>query len=269
MKDLLLIIIAILLTTPLFSQNLPVPTKWKVKKIGISLGVERDMISSMDGQYLISIGKNVSTTLADGTTLNDMDSGVCENPHLRVTIALEVPRLKNIELQLGFNAFFNRYDGAYYHDDRFLNQGSYDDYDYVSVDLLSHELGLEVAMVKRLNIANFLNLYGGVGTNLGYSIGDELNINGNKLQSVDKNADRSHTDIFNGTTYHDHNYHSFEAKDAFHQRLFIQAGTGFVLFKRLELGIEYRGGFGYKGTFGGPAKGTRLHSVGATAKWIL
>jgi len=49
----------------------------------------------------------------------------------------------------------------------------------------------------------------------------------------------------------------------------MQAGTGFVLFKRLELGIDYRGGFGYKAIFNGPIKGTKLHSIGATAKWIL
>ena len=270
MKNLLLLILAILLTTPLFSQNLPIPTKWKIKKIGISLGVETDMISNLDGNYLINIGKNVSATLPDGTILNDMYGGVCENPHLRITLALEVPNLKNTELQVGLNAFFNRYDGAYYYGENFFNPelGHYES-DYISVDLFSHELGLEGALVKRLNIGNFLNLYGGVGTNLGYSIGDELNISGSNLQAVDKNIDRSNADIFTGTTYHDDNYHSFEAKDAFHQRVFIQAGVGFVLFKRVELGIDYRSGLGYKATFNGPTKGTRLNSIGVNTKWIL
>ncbi len=270
MKNLLLTVLILLLTTPLFSQNLPVPTKWKIKKIGVSLGIERDMISNLDGNYLIDIGKNVSATLPNGTKLDNMYGGVCENPHIRLTVALEVPHLKNTEFQLGVNAFFNRYDGAYYWGDNFFDSVTeYYDADYISVDLFSHELGLEAALVKRLSFGSFLNLYGGVGTNLGYSIGDELHISGNNLQSVNKNSDRSNADIFTGTTYREETYHSFAAKDAFHQRLFLQAGAGFVLFKRLELGIEYRGGLGYKATFNGPTKGTKLHSIGASAKWIL
>jgi len=37
----------------------------------------------------------------------------------------------------------------------------------------------------------------------------------------------------------------------------------------LELGVDYRGGVGYKAIFKGSTKVTRLHSIGANAKWIL
>ena len=42
MKNLLLTVLALLITIPLFSQNLPIPTKWKIKKNGISLWVEME-----------------------------------------------------------------------------------------------------------------------------------------------------------------------------------------------------------------------------------
>lgn len=267
MKNFLLLALAILCSnSSLFSQDLPIPTKWKVKKVGFSFGADKDMIKGMDGDYLLSTGKDISIALPGGIDLSpEMYAGVCENPHMRITAVLEVPKLKNTELQLGVNAFFNRFDGAYYES----GNSGYDDYEYLSVYSMSHELGLETAIAKRFYFSNYLNLYGGIGTNLGYSIGDELGIYGNNLESVNQNINRSRSDIVAGSIFDDHTYHSFEAKDAFHQRVFLQAGISLVILEHLELGIDYRGGIGYKSTMDGPTRSTRLHSFGLTNKWIF
>ena len=80
---------------------------------------------------------------------------------------------------------------------------------------------------------------------------------------------RSNSDIISGNTFSNTGYDIYEAKDAFHQRGFLQAGVGILFLKRLELGMEYRGGFGYKVLLFGTPKITRLQSFGLTAKWVL
>lgn len=272
MKNVLTVALATLLTCALSAQNLATPTKWKLRKIGVSFGTDLDMIQGLDYAYLIQTGKGNSTSIYNNVSFGDQQyyAAVCENPNIRITAVLDVPRLKNTELEFSLNTIFNRFDGIYYYaeDSRVVQETG--GFQYLSVNSVTNEVGLESIFTKRLNLFNFLNLYGGLGANIGYSFDGEMQISGHEYrQSVDQNVDRSLKDVTTGTIYSDAIYESYDAKDAFHQRLIYKLGFGIVFCKRLELGLDYRGGWGYRAVFGAPTKNTRLESVALSAKWIL
>lgn len=276
MKSYLIAAIAVCITSSVFAQNLPIPLSWKIKKFSVSMGIDQDMIKGMDANYLMRTVKN-----PDQSNFSDLDfkaqtmyGGICENPHFRVQAVLEVPGMKNTELNLGVNAMINRIDGAYYssydYEEGYIDQA----YSYLSVETIGHELGLESSIVKRLPILNYkntfgINLYGGVGTNLGYSFGGKMSIDGLSEEAVKENLSRDNSDIIAGNTYSDFHYDRLDVKDSFNQRAFAQIGVGVLLFKRVELGIDYKRGIGYRATFDGPTKMTQLNSLGMSAKWVL
>lgn len=276
MKNVLLVAFATLLSYSLFSQNLPIPTKWKVKKIGVSLGVDQDMIKNIDYHYMIKTTHNRNLHRFQNLEINEEDyyAGVCENPQFRIMVALEVPGLKNTELNVGIQGVFGRYDGVYYNNYDHNGDPKPDGYEYLSVTSMTSELGFESSITKRVSLG-FLNLYGGAGTNLGYSFGGYMNVSGHQnISTVEKDLNRSITDIATQTTYETSSYDEvfnsgMEVKDAFHQRVFAQLGIGVLIRKRLEIGVDYRRGIGYRAVFDAPTKTTQLHSASVFARWVL
>lgn len=270
MKNVLLLAGALLLCTSILAQNLPTPTKWKIRKIGVSFGTDMDMVNGMDFDYIMASAKGLDNSQYKNVEFqSDMFAGVCENPNIRVFAALDVPGLKNTELNLGLSAVFNRYDGVYYHTEDVETAIINNEFDYLSVHTMTSELALEGSLAKRVTLLNFLNLYGGVGTNIGYTFSGDMTISGNQYQTVKDNLDRSNSDIASGTVHSDYVYESYDAKDAIHQRAFLQLGVGIILFKRLEVGFDLRRGVGYRATLDGPFRGTNLESASFGAKWIL
>ncbi len=270
MKNVLLVAVATLLSCSLFSQNLPVPTKWKIKKLGVSFGTDLDMIRGIDFDYMMQTAKGVDQSRFNNVVFQeDMVAGVCENPNIRLMAALEVPGLKNVELNFALNGVFNRYDGVFYHADEVQYAINNNEFEYVSVNTMTTELGLESSITRRFSVLNFLNFYVGVGTNLGYTFSGDMTINGNQWKTLQQNLNRPNTDIVSGNTYSDYVFESYDAKDAFHQRAFTHLGFGILLFKRLELGIDSRCGIGYRAVIDAPTKKTNLNSIALSARWVL
>lgn len=276
MKNVLLVAVATLFSCSLFAQNLPIPTVWKVKKIGVSVGVDRDMINNLDYNYLL---QTTTTSNLDRFQNLDIDEsnyfgGVCENPQFRVTATLEVPGLRNTELNVGLQGTTGRYDGVYYNNYNSDGTPKNDGYEYLSVTSMTSEIGLESSMTKRVSLG-FINLYAGGGTNLGYSFGGHMDVSGHQnITTVEQDMDRSLRDIGGNNTYETSTYSDafesqMELKNSFHQRVFAQIGVGIVVRKRLEIGLDLRRGIGYRAVFDGPFRTTQLHSAALSARWIL
>jgi len=276
MKNVLLVAIATLFSCSLSAQSLPIPTKWKVKKFGVSVGVDRDMIKDLDYHYLLQTTNNRNLDRFQNLDV-DQDNyfgGVCENPQFRITATLEVPGLRNTELNVGLQGTTGRYDGVYYYNYNQDGTPKPDGYEYLSVSTMTSEIGLESSITKRASLG-FLNFYAGGGTNLGYSGGGVMNVSGHQnITTVEQDMNRSLRDIGGNDTYETATYSdvfekTLEVKDAFHQRVFAQVGVGIVIRKKLEVGLDIRRGIGYRAVFDGPFRTTQLHSVALSARWIL
>ena len=272
MKRLLTVCLCACLSTGLFSQNFSIPSIWKIKKFNVSFGFDTDMIKNLEYEYMLKTGVGVDESKYAGLDFapEDMYGGVCENPNIRLGVTMGVPGLRNVDLNLGAMAVFNRYDGVYYNTTNSFEDYLNSDYNYLSITSMNDEIALEASIDKSVNFLRFFNLYGGLGTNIGYSYRGELQINGNiDERSVDPNLARENSDIVMGNTFHDYEYETFDLKDGLHQRVFGHLGVSGVILKRLEIGLDYRHGVGYRKVFDGPTKTTRLNSIGLSFNWLL
>ena len=268
MKKTLVITCACLFSLSLFSQNLSVPTNWGIQKFSVSFGTEMDLIRNLDQSYMASTGRNIDQSAFSNAEFapEDLYGGACENPHVRIMATLGVPGWKNMELNVGASLMFDRYDAVYYHNYNYNSE--YGD-EYLSYNSFHDEIALEASLLKRMNFLRVFNFYAGGGTNLGYSFGGEMTINGTTRQLADENLNRGSGDIVSGNYESGYVYETFVQRDGINQRLFGQLGFGIIFFRRLELALDYRAGIGYRAIFGAPVKMTELQSAGLSLKWIL
>ena len=264
MKKLLLMAAAIGLTVSLFAQN--VVGSWKVKKYGISVGMDQDMISGLSHTYLMNTVKGSSDFQYENIPFGEEDlfSMTCENPNIRAEVTLLPPRMRNTELRLAVAGMFNRVDAVTFR----VQDGQ--DYRSLSFDSYTNEIALEGALLKRLTILNTFNLYGGVGMNLGVSFDGSMYVDGQNLAVSENGAFGASDDAYVGDGFEMYDRFSdyYNIKNGLHQRAFVQAGFGLMIMRRLELGVDAKYGIGYR-LIGGSAKQTNLNYAGFTAKWIL
>lgn len=270
MKNTLLLLFCLLYTFSLFAQDLVLFNKWKVRSFSIAFGSDQDRIKNLDYTYMLSTAKALhASPYKDLTfTKQNLYSMACENPNIRLSVSLDVPGTRNTELDLTLYGIYDRYDYVSYHTDATHYPILNEDYEYLSFNSMQSELGLESTIKKRVQLG-FFNLYGGLGTNMGYSFSGQMTINGDFKQTANQNSSRTPNDIATGTYYKDYHYDELKTRDGFQQRIFGQIGLGWILFKRLELGVDYRYGYGYRAVFNAPTKTVNLQSAGLSIKWLL
>lgn len=266
MKKLALLSFSLLLTVGLFAQKTFDIGSFTVKKINFSLGYETDMVNGLDYNYFVN--KLPSSEKAALSTLNfapgDLYGGICENPSLNLGLTLTHPALKNFEWHNMFSYKANRVDAVTYYN----NTGW--DGDYISFDNRHTEIGFESALLYKVSAANFLNLYGGLGTNLGFTTGNETCIfTSLDLTALDINF-RNIDDINNMVTSEDYGYYStcFNTGTEFNQRMFLQFGASLQFFNKIEFGVDYKYGYGYR-TDVNSLTGTNLSSYNVSLRYIL
>lgn len=263
MKQLLLGLSLLLLTIPLSAQR-----GLKVKKIGIRLGIENDIIKNLDYEYMLSTAKGLELTdFADlEFSPKDYEKGYCENPNVSIDMTLGIPRWSSLDLNITASAVFNRYDGVRYRNNNRVEatRGS----EYLRISSYSREAAMELSLIKSYKVFNWWHLNAGAGTNLGYGFGDKVNVNGVTNNDVEK-ENRSYGDIWTGKDYAEYNYSNLEMRDGFNNRIFAQLGTSFTFFKRIELGIDWRRGIGVKTMFGAGFKQTRLRATYINIRYVL
>ncbi len=265
MKKLLLVVFVLALSLPSFSQD--VVGRWKVKRIGVTLGQDQDMINDLSHTYLMNTVRGFPNAQYENIPFakSDLYSMTCENPNLRVELALLPPRMRNTELRVALSGMFNRIDAVNY-------QAYNPDGGSSTLNFRSHtnEIAAEAVLLKRASLWNTFNFYGGVGTNLGTSFAGNVRVSGSNLVMNEEGDFGASDDAYTNNGYQNYTsfYDYYEVKNGLHQRAFLQGGFSIVFLRRLEIGLEARYGIGYR-LIGGQAVGTNLVAAGFTAKWIL
>jgi len=281
MKKLMILSLAVIFSCQLFGQKMTLSSTWKVKKIGVTLGKDLDMLPTIGDDYFLNASRDLDTEKYSDLTLTSADlvGAVCENPDVSINLTLLPPGLTNVEMNVSLLAMFNRVDGATYETSDWGNT----DYQMLRFGSRSNEIALESSLRKRWNAFGFLNFYGGIGTNVGVSYAGRIDVQGENIPTdiqtgnimgvriLNNNNDAGNTPPQMPSNMYVENQFldTYEMKNAVHQRLFATAGIGVLFFKRIEIGIEGKYGIGYR-YFGGESfTPSILNSLGLTARYVL
>lgn len=270
MKKIIVFTFSLLLSCSIFAQGHLTATNWKVKGFGISLGYDQDMLHNMDHSYFLStIRGNTSYNYSNlNFEKEHVWSMACENPNLRLNLTLLPPLMRNVELNVSLVGIIGRIDYVSYRAAG-TNWGD-PDYQSMSFDLSTDEIDLEASIVKRFPVGRTFNLYTGVGTNLGVSTRGDLSVEGHNVLIEDNDViGLRNPEDSNSLEHEEYFSEYYSTKTTFSQRVFVQAGFGFTILQRFELGMDYRRGLGYRAVGGAPTNGTHLQSVGLNLKWLL
>lgn len=243
-----------------------------IKKIDVVAGNEQDMLNDMGADYFMNQIEDPNFSLS-GMNLEDRDiiSGVCENPHWRFGLTLAVPGKSGLEWRNAVVWMPNRIDAVTYRTEDYSNNGdywSYADGDYVNFSQTQSEIALESALTLNLIHIGPFNLYGGVGSNAGFTYDNRLYVHGSQEVREDIDAGNAR-DLFDTSASDGYFNESYETKTNFNHRVFLQGGASVVLFRRVELGMELRRGVGYRVVEGAPTAFTNLMSAGFSARLLL
>ncbi len=243
---------------------------FKIKKIDFSFGFESDYINNMDANFFLNQMPDVQQARLDELNFHpeDLESMVCENPSINVGLTLEHSRFKNMEWRNAFAYKPNRVDAITYY-----NNSDYSG-NYVNINGSHAEFTLESALIFRLPVLSFFNLYGGAGTNIG--------VTSNNLTCVYTSLDLTAADISfsninevnegvpagiygSGDGYAD----CFNTGAQLNQRVFLQVGTGIKFFQRVEVGFDIKYGYGYRADVGNSIDGTNIVATNFNLRYIL
>lgn len=219
---------------------------------------ERDMVSGLDYRYFVDRFSGEDKFLIEGINFGEtnLTSRTCENEGVGLEFALAHGRFRNVEWRNSINYVDRRIDAVSYSGRGFdfrstsgsINFKSYHD-----------EITIETALIYDLKFGP-LHFYGGAGTNMGLSFDDRIWVDGNIFRSQE---DISNSDNLidwdnqnNGSSYVGLRSDSHRL---FTQRVFVQGGAGFAFFNKIEAGVEWKRGVGYR-TIGTGARSTKLES---------
>ena len=242
--------------------------KFKVKKIDFSLGYESDFISGMDYNFFVNqMPEEYRPNLSDLQFQDgNFHSGVCENPSFNLGLTLVHPALPNLEWRNSLSYKPNRIDGVTY-----SNESGYEG-NYVNLTGYHSEFAVESAAIFRLPVFSFFNLYGGAGINTGITGNNTTcaytsfditadNIAFRTLEELNQGVASEST----GERFHD----CYETGSQINQRVFLQIGTGFKFFQRVELGFDIKYGIGYRADFGASIDRSNIVATNLNLRYIL
>lgn len=242
---------------------------WYVKHIGASFGQDQDMLHDLNAGYILNTADGAALKFSD-TNFNssDLTSMTCENPHVRLEMALLPPFMKNAELRVGLVGIFNRIDAVNYY-----SQGEGQSFENLHIESLSNELALETSLLKYGKLGKSVTVYGGVGTNVGYMFDGSVFINTHGYNDPnDDGSDVGGQDepfpFFESENYY-YESEEYRMRNGISQRLFGHVGIGVRFLKRIELGWMAKYGVGYRVVFGADVQGSTLRSSALTLKWLL
>ncbi|MEM9918649.1 MAG: hypothetical protein AAF990_11160 [Bacteroidota bacterium] len=268
MRSLILLFQLCLLSVSLNAQlQYTKASKWQVKKFAIGLNSTLEMPINMNaGTFYGMKGENVPSDVSNYFNDGDLVSMQCDNAALSIGFTLLPPAMTNTELNVAIISIEDRIDMMV-----FENQDGSADQSQMSMKSLSDEISLDLMLTKRHPVNRWINLYGGLGLSTGLSYNHTLCIEG-QVRQPEAGQETVNRSIPVDDPTSEMTYRSFEECGAvgngLNQRLYLQGGIGFLVFKRVELGIDYRKGIGYRSNFGGDLYGVTQHSLGLSLRWV-
>lgn len=229
---------------------------WQVARFGIAAGGDIDMPHHLDHGYLLSTAENVDFDASDlPFSEGELTKMNCDNGTFRLGLSFSPLRSPNTEWQFSLLSIDGRIDHVHYE----MGTEGASDWQYLDVSATNKETAVEAVFLMR-DQTKHLNFSGGLGTNVGYSHGGQVRVQGILLDDVisDNPATGQEFDL------------TYQQRDGINQRLFLQAGMGIRFLKRMEFGFEFRKGLGYRASFGGPTHFTILkRSLGFSLRCTL
>ena len=233
----------------------PYDSRWIGSQIGITLGGDIEMPHGLDYQYLLSTAQN-STFDDSGLPFSDgeLTSMDCDNPTFRFTVNLTPAAFPTTQWQFSFLSIDGRIDKVRYELDENDSRG----WQFLEVSSTNKETAVEVAFLKKSQCSKALSFHAGIGTNIGYSHGGQVHVQGYLRQgsATDEPSVGQDVDL------------TFDQKNGINQRLFLQAGMGVRFLKKMEAGFDLRKGIGYRASLDGPFNFTILkRSIGLSLRY--
>lgn len=284
MKKLLLLAILFSLSLNLSAQEGKHIGPFKIKKIDVMVGIDSDRINNFDQSYFMNQINNSDFPFEQFNFDNvEHVTAICENPHFRFGLTLDIPNLDRLEWRNAINWMPNRIDQINYfedytveHEDQF---GNFVDYTHKSMSITQtqSEIALESSMLYTLVDNRVFKVYTGIGSNAGVTYNDHISVYGTGAAEMDDividwNQNFSselvqRPDIENSRTFY--NYYNNNSGSQFNHRLFGQVGGSIIILKRVELGVDFRRGIGYRVIKDAPVTFTNLVSTGLSLRYIL
>ena len=170
----------------LIAQNLGKESpgkKWKLKKIGVSVGTDQDMIQGMDHEHFLNQIKGDAPLLYEGLSFEEgtFSSFQCENPQITLNLVFQPNSQKNMEVSFAAFGVWNRIDAASYSNGGYSWDTSDPNYAYLNFNSYSDAAGLQSSIDFFHPIGNWLRLYAGGGTALEFSFNRDLDIYGQNV----------------------------------------------------------------------------------------
>lgn len=244
-------ILTFLFASQIYSQVSSTPSNWTGTRFGVTFGGDIEMPLKLNHSYLLSTAEDSDLSVDhlpfDEGELTRMD---CDNETARISISMAPNGSTTTELQFSLLSIEGRIDMVRY--------SLPEENQFLEVSAENKELALEGVYLKRDQVNRTFTFYYGAGTNIGYSYGGKVKVSGflNDAELTDDPNVAQEVEYL------------LEQRDGINQRLFAQGGMGIRLLKRIELGLNFRKGFGYRASFGGPFKLTRLkRSIGMSLKY--
>lgn len=268
MKKTILSLLVLSLTFLTLQAQSLLGQQWKLKRVGVHLGQDQDMLSVMDYDYFISsLRTSPGFDFSDiGATERHTYSMLCENPHLRLNAGFQHAAIPELELGLSLVGIFNRIDEVVY-----ATPGTNywdEDRQELSFTQFGNEIAFEPTLSYRLQKGAWA-LTGVLGGNVGYHFGNWLDIQGRNITICeDVVSFREGIDEPECETI-DYLYESGQQRNGFSGRLFAEFQASFTIARRMEMGMMFRRGVGFRTVNQSPTVGTNLHSGGVFMKWTL
>jgi hypothetical protein len=225
--------------------NSPTSPNWGIARFGIAVGGDLDMPTGLNYDYLLKTGEDVDFDHSDlPFTAGEMTRMNCDNGTFRLGLSISPLRSPNTEIMFSFLDITGRIDMVHYA----MGTEGTSDWQWMEVSAENKETALEVVYLKKHQSGKSWNWYFGGGTNIGYSHAGKVHVKGFLLDEniSDNPAAGQEFDL------------TYNQRESFNQRLFMQAGVGLRFLKKMEFGLELRKGFGYRASLGGPTHMTIL-----------
>ncbi|MEO0733255.1 MAG: hypothetical protein AAFZ52_10500 [Bacteroidota bacterium] len=233
---------------------------FQLKKFGVSIGQDQDMLGDMSAAYFLSTARSGSLQ-NDYSQLDmlpsDTYSMICENPHLRANLTWEHQKITNLELGTNLVLITGRIDAMQFRSEDFQN--------WLSIDQFSNEIVLEPTLGWRMGRGAF-HLTGIIGGNLGYHWGDmSMWGNTNVCESNVVRFRSAEASACPQQSIYDYS----PTTSGLATRVFAEAKASFQIARRLEMGVHVRRGTGLRFAAGAATQRTTLHSGGLSMAWVL
>lgn len=256
---------------------------FKVTKFDVSVGIESDQVNDLDYNYYVdkvisrtthcpveSMPLNPIEQEAQLNSLNfansTMISNRSTNPSFNAGITMQSEKFPFLEWRNAISIKPRTEELSY------QNNSAYGG-DYLNIRSSHTELAVESALLFRLQVSSFFNLYLGAGTNLGVTHFDETCVTTAQSSTDDAFSFRANNNTgtlpFDGPMTSEGFSECYVTDPLLIQRAFAQLGAGFIVFDRVELGFDVRYGAGLRTDFITPLNSSTLIATNFNLSYIL